>query len=94
MLSDLETLEHRLKDPQSERESQQPAYARNPHRSTDPEYLVVMGICMHLGWSPPIYLNMNWKSLEIGGKVAAFVFAINPSMTWPDGSSKADRQHR
>jgi len=31
---------------------QQPAYAHNPYRSIKPEYLVVLGICTHLGCSP------------------------------------------
>ena len=52
MLRTLETSESRLKDPHSELESQQPAYAKNRHRSIDPEFLVVMGICTHLGCSP------------------------------------------
>ena len=31
---------------------QQPEYAHNPYRSIKPEYLVVLGICTHLGCSP------------------------------------------
>jgi ubiquinol-cytochrome c reductase iron-sulfur subunit len=38
-------------DPGSERE-QQPAYAQNATRSINPEYLVAVGICTHLGCSP------------------------------------------
>lgn len=43
-----------LADPKSERKptEQAPDYARNPHRSIKPEYLVVVGICTHLGCSP------------------------------------------
>lgn len=52
MLSELENLQDKLKDPNSERETQQPEYARNPHRSIKPEILVVMGVCTHLGCSP------------------------------------------
>jgi len=52
MLSDLEGFRDQLKDPYSERETQQPDYARNPHRSIKPEILVVMGVCTHLGCSP------------------------------------------
>ncbi len=40
-----------LRDPASD-ESIQPAYAKNEHRSIKPEYLVVVGICTHLGCSP------------------------------------------
>jgi ubiquinol-cytochrome c reductase iron-sulfur subunit len=31
---------------------QQPAYCTNPYRSIKPEFLVVVGICTHLGCSP------------------------------------------
>jgi ubiquinol-cytochrome c reductase iron-sulfur subunit len=30
----------------------QPDYAKNKHRSINPEYLVTVGICTHLGCSP------------------------------------------
>jgi len=51
MLSELEALEPRLRDPDSSAE-QQPPYARNPHRSVKRELLVVIGLCTHLGCSP------------------------------------------
>jgi ubiquinol-cytochrome c reductase iron-sulfur subunit len=38
-------------DPESERE-QQPDYAKNEYRSIKPEYLIVLGLCTHLGCSP------------------------------------------
>ncbi len=41
----------RLRDPASE-VPQQPEYARNEYRSIKPEYLVLVGICTHLGCSP------------------------------------------
>ena len=37
--------------PNSE-EEQQPAFAQNRHRSIKEEYLVLVGICTHLGCSP------------------------------------------
>ncbi len=40
-----------LSDPQSTA-AQQPPYARNWHRSINPEYLVIVGICTHLGCIP------------------------------------------
>ena len=40
-----------LKDPKSEA-SDQPKYAQNPLRSRTPEFLVVIGICTHLGCLP------------------------------------------
>ena len=43
-----------LADPQSKRKPDEltPAYARNEGRSIKPDYLVVVGICTHLGCSP------------------------------------------
>ena len=40
-----------LKDPAS-RDSEQPDYAKNPLRSRTPEFLVLIGICTHLGCLP------------------------------------------
>jgi ubiquinol-cytochrome c reductase iron-sulfur subunit len=40
-----------LKDPQS-KDSTQPPYAMNPQRSRTPEFLVLVGICTHLGCLP------------------------------------------
>lgn len=40
-----------LRDPDSLVE-QQPAYAHNYYRSLNPEYLVLIGICTHLGCAP------------------------------------------
>ncbi len=51
-LKDLETLTDKLSDPDSAVVDQQPAYAQNLARSIKPEYLVVVGICTHLGCSP------------------------------------------
>jgi len=51
MLADLATLNDKLVDPGSERE-QQPAYAKNPYRSIKEEFVVLVGICTHLGCSP------------------------------------------
>jgi ubiquinol-cytochrome c reductase iron-sulfur subunit len=43
--------EDQLKDPNSEKD-QQPEFARNQYRSLKDEYLVLVGICTHLGCSP------------------------------------------
>jgi len=52
MLAGLKRIEPSLLDPASENEAQQPAYARNEFRSIKSEYLVLTGICTHLGCSP------------------------------------------
>ncbi|MCH8976854.1 MAG: ubiquinol-cytochrome c reductase iron-sulfur subunit [Proteobacteria bacterium] len=56
-LADLSGMTDILRDPESEVE-QQPEYAKNEHRSVNPEYLVVIGLCTHLGCSPN-YLARN-----------------------------------
>ena len=50
-LASLTEIEEQLSDPDSEVE-QQPAYTQNSYRSIKPEYLVVIGLCTHLGCSP------------------------------------------
>ena len=54
MVESLKTTEDEVADPASERDPDAltPEYARNPHRSIKPEYLVAVGICSHLGCSP------------------------------------------
>lgn len=67
MLDVLPSLDGRMSDPKSEMD-QQPAYAKNGFRSIKPEYLVLVGICTHLGCSPtfrpdlaPADLGAEWK---------------------------------
>ncbi|OOG26477.1 ubiquinol-cytochrome c reductase iron-sulfur subunit [Thioalkalivibrio denitrificans] len=68
MLAALPDLNPRLRDPNSEVETQQPHYAQNIHRSIKPEFLVVIGVCTHLGCSPsyrpevaPDDLGPEWR---------------------------------
>ena len=51
MLESLGKIADKISDAQSKR-PMQPEYARNDGRSIKPEYLVVVGICTHLGCSP------------------------------------------
>jgi ubiquinol-cytochrome c reductase iron-sulfur subunit len=67
MLDTLQAIAAELADPDSEQSDQQPEYARNAHRSIDPEFLVVIGSCTHLGCSPserfdvgPADLGIDW----------------------------------
>jgi ubiquinol-cytochrome c reductase iron-sulfur subunit len=59
----------RLADPNS-RQAQQPDYAANWSRSLKPEYLVLVGICTHLGCIPKFFPNAD---------------ANNPAPEWPGG---------
>ena len=52
-----------LSDPKS-LEEHQPKYTQNKFRSLNPEYLVLLGICTHLGCSP-LY-KPNSKTAELG----------------------------
>jgi ubiquinol-cytochrome c reductase iron-sulfur subunit len=51
MLEEIKKIDSRVADPSSER-PMQPAYAKNEYRSRKPEWLVLVGICTHLGCSP------------------------------------------
>jgi ubiquinol-cytochrome c reductase iron-sulfur subunit len=51
MIASLKAVEPRLADPQS-KASEQPKYAQNEYRSANPELLVLVGVCTHLGCSP------------------------------------------
>jgi ubiquinol-cytochrome c reductase iron-sulfur subunit len=55
-------------DPNSDNTGQQPEWAKNPIRSQKEEYLILVGICTHLGCSPtyrpdiaPADLGPDWK---------------------------------
>ncbi|MBT8440948.1 MAG: ubiquinol-cytochrome c reductase iron-sulfur subunit [Gammaproteobacteria bacterium] len=57
----------KLADPNSEVETQQPAFAQNEDRSLKPDVLVVLGVCTHLGCAPlerfdvaPADLGPDW----------------------------------
>ncbi|HMN82228.1 MAG TPA: ubiquinol-cytochrome c reductase iron-sulfur subunit [Burkholderiaceae bacterium] len=53
MLDTLPKLDGQVADPKSDRkEYPTPDYAKNEYRSIKPEFLVVVGICSHLGCSP------------------------------------------
>ncbi|MBB5360662.1 ubiquinol-cytochrome c reductase iron-sulfur subunit [Rhodanobacter sp. ANJX3] len=69
-LATLPTQDSRLVDPKSDGASaqQQPKYAQNEARSIKPEWLVMVGICTHLGCVPgyvgemkPEPFDPNWK---------------------------------
>ncbi len=83
-LASLDKLLDVLRDPDSE-ESNQPAYAKNEYRSIKPEYLIVIGICTHLGCSPTyrpevtadwwggFYCPCHGSKFDIAGRVYAGV---------------------
>jgi ubiquinol-cytochrome c reductase iron-sulfur subunit len=67
LLDTLPEVDSRLKDPKSLTD-QQPKYAQNEARAIKPEWLVMIGICTHLGCSPnfvpdikPEPFDPEWK---------------------------------
>lgn len=62
MLATLKKGEGLLADPESKR-SEQPDYATNEARAIKPEYMVMVGICTHLGCSPTSKLQPGDPSM-------------------------------
>lgn len=67
----LEEIEGDLSDPES-RVRQQPEYAQNRYRSIRPEFLVVVGICTHLGCSPRLVESGERRDLGEGWRGGFF----------------------
>ena len=61
-LASLKEIRGSLRDPGS-KEEQQPAYAQNEYRSREPEVLVLVGLCTHLGCSPTMVKPSDAHSL-------------------------------
>lgn len=83
MLQNLANHNTALRDPDS-KVNQQPPYAQNNYRSINPEFLVLVGICTHLGcipvYKPHVHeLNPQWpggfycpchgSSFDLAGRV-------------------------
>jgi ubiquinol-cytochrome c reductase iron-sulfur subunit len=64
MLEGVRKADDKVTDPKSE-VAVQPDYAKNEYRSIKPEFLVLVGICSHLGCSP------QQKSSEAKGEMGA-----------------------
>ena len=65
MLTNLAKNDPNLRDPQSA-ESSQPDYAKNATRSLDPKFMVVTGVCTHLGCAPGYRPEVG--ASDLGGK--------------------------
>jgi ubiquinol-cytochrome c reductase iron-sulfur subunit len=61
MLDALKQMDAKVADPESQR-PMQPPYAQNEYRSIKPEWLVLVGICTHLGCSPTDQLKPGPES--------------------------------
>jgi len=71
MLEQLAALDEVVRDPMSE-VSEQPSYAKNATRSIKPEFLVVVGICTHLGCSPLYRPAPNSPDMSAGWRGGFF----------------------
>jgi ubiquinol-cytochrome c reductase iron-sulfur subunit len=74
MLASLKKDEAMLRDPSS-KESAQPSYATNEHRSLRPEFLVLEGVCTHLGCAPLRRISVRT------GRAASSAPAMAPGST-------------
>ena len=69
MLDSLKAVVPNLTDPES-KHSEQPPYAKNEYRSAKPEFMVMEGVCTHLGCSPqnrPAEAKSEMGSDWVGG---------------------------
>jgi ubiquinol-cytochrome c reductase iron-sulfur subunit len=71
MIDSLPQLDNEVADPKSN-VKQQPDYAKNEARSIKPEYLVLIGICTHLGCSPTQKLAPGSEGMGEGWKGGFF----------------------
>ena len=63
MLDSIKKSDDKVADPVSKK-PQQPAYAKNEYRAVKPAYLVVVGICTHLGCAPVDKLKAQPEPFE------------------------------
>ena len=63
-LDNLPALNSRLKDPDNSVKEQQPAYADNIHRSRKPEFIVLLGVCTHLGCAPKYFAEVQPETFD------------------------------
>lgn len=64
-IADLAKITSALTDPNSD-SSNQPSYAKNPERAAKKEFMIVLGICTHLGCSPKYRPEVG--AADLGGK--------------------------
>lgn len=84
VLAELAKHDDQLRDPSSEN-AQQPLSSTNPYRSIKEEFLVLVGICTHLGCSPQ-YMD--------DGKFAEYVEGVPDGFFCPCHGSKFDMAGR
>ena len=94
MLESIGNHDARLADPGS-KNSRQPDYAKNPARAIKPEFLVLVGVCTHLGclpqnrFAPGASATASWPPT---GRAASSAPATARSSTCPAACSRACRR--
>jgi ubiquinol-cytochrome c reductase iron-sulfur subunit len=68
VLGMLDGLADSLKDPANGNKGQQPTYADNLQRSREPELLVLLGVCTHLGCAPKFYAEVKPEPFDADWK--------------------------
>jgi len=68
IINDLTSIGNSLLDPNSENTSQQPDYCKNISRAIKDEYLVLIGVCTHLGCSPTYVPKVEAESKNLGSE--------------------------
>jgi len=93
MLEAVKATDDKVADPKSERKPAEltPEYARNEYRSIKPEYLVVVGICSHLGCSPSDRLKAAPRRSTRNGRAVSIVPATARCLISRAASTRTSR---
>lgn len=92
ILGNLKKIEDRLSDPDS-KNSDQPAYVDKEMRSIKPEILLLIGICTHLGCSPPSARKWRLRIWARTGSAAISAPATVLTMTSLAASTSHNPHH-
>jgi len=91
MLARLNGHDSELKDPHSE-DSDQPAYAKNTQRSRTAEFLVLIGVCTHLGCLPKPRPTSGCHATRTRTRAPSSSARMRKEL--PDGRKDRDRRSR
>ena len=89
-IDDLSLLDDMLKDPNS-LVSSQPDYVDSSNRAVKDEFLVLVGLCTHLGCSPSILKSWMCQLQILNGRVDFFVRVMVQNLIWLVGFTKVSQ---
>ena len=93
MINQIADRDDKLSDPMSNEEFQ-PSYAKNKYRSIKPEFLVLVGVCTHLGCSPLYKPNSQSTELGLDWKEASSARVMALSLTFLEEYIKLCPRHQ